>query len=49
MIKLSQKDLKDKENFFYSYMGMKKNNASLSEVDPNANVNNKNIATFGAE
>ena len=24
MIKLSQKDLKDKENFFYSYMGMKK-------------------------
>lgn len=49
MIKLSQKDLKDKENFFYSYMGMKKNNASLSEVDPNANVNNKNIATLGAE
>jgi ribonucleoside-triphosphate reductase len=49
MIKLSHKDLKEKENFFYSYMGMKKNNASLSEVDPNANVNIKNIATLGAE
>jgi len=49
MIKLSQKDLKEKEKFFYTYMGAKKNNASLSEVDPNANVNNKNIATLGAE
>jgi anaerobic ribonucleoside-triphosphate reductase len=49
MIKLSQKDLKEKSDYFYSYMGMKKNNASLSEVDPNANVNNKNIATLGAE
>ena len=49
MIKLSQKDLKEKEKFFYTYMGAKKNNASLSEVDPNANVNIKNIATLGAE
>lgn len=49
MIKLSQKDLKEKEKFFYTYIGAKKNNASLSEVDPNANVNNKNIATLGAE
>ena len=49
MIKLSQKDLKDKENFFIHIWAWRKNNASLSEVDPNANVNNKNIATLGAE
>ena len=49
MIKLSQKDLKEKERFFYGYMDDKKNNATLSEVDPNANVDNKNIATLGAE
>lgn len=49
MIKLSHKDLEEKRKYFYSYMGNKENNASLSEVDPNANVNNKNIATYGTE
>jgi len=49
MIKLSQKDLEEKIKYFNSYMSDKKNNASLSEVDPNANVNNKNIATLLSE
>ena len=49
MIKLSQKDLDEKIKYFNSYMDVKKNNASLSEVDPNANVNNKNIATLLSE
>lgn len=49
MIKLSQKDLDEKVKYFNTYMDVKKNNASLSEVDPNANVNNKNIATLLSE
>lgn len=48
MIKLNEKELKEKEKYFYSYMDSG-NNASKSEVDPNSNVTSKSVATFGAE
>ncbi len=48
MVKLTEKELKEKEKYFYQYMG-KGNNATLSEVDSNANVSSKNVATFGCE
>lgn len=48
MIKLSVNELKEKEKYFYKYMGVG-NNATLSEVDANSNVTTKSIATFGAE
>lgn len=48
MIKLSKKQLKEKENFVKRYMG-DGNNATLSEVDSNANVSHKNVATLDGE
>lgn len=48
MVKLNERELKEKERYFYEYMG-KGNNATLSQVDPNSNVSSKSIATFGAE
>jgi len=49
MIKLNHRELEEKVKYFNSYMDKKKNNATLSEVDPNANVHNKNIATLLSE
>lgn len=48
MIKLSQKDLKEKLDFVSKYMSGG-NAATLSEVDPNANVSSKNVATLANE
>lgn len=48
MVKLTERELKEKEKYFYDYMSSG-NNASLSEVDANANVSSKSVATFGAE
>lgn len=48
MIKLSKKQLKEKEAFIKRYM-REGNNATLSEVDSNANVSHKNVATLDGE
>lgn len=48
MIKLSQKDLKEKVDFAKKYMAG--GNAAMgSEVDPNANISSKNVATLATE
>ena len=48
MIKLTTKELEEKSNFIDKYMGVG-NAASLSEVDSNANVDSKNVATLNNE
>lgn len=48
MIRLSKKQLKEKREFVMKYMGGG-NNATLSEVDPNANVSHKSVATLDGE
>jgi len=48
LIKLSQKDLREKVEFAKRYMAGG-NAASGSEVDPNANVSSKNVATLATE
>jgi len=48
MIKLSQKDLKEKNDYAKNYMS-NGNAASKSEVDPNANVSTKSVATLDNE
>jgi len=48
LIKLSKKQLKEKEAFIKRYM-QEGNNATLSEVDSNANVSHKNVATLDGE
>lgn len=48
MIKLSKKQLAEKWNYVQKYMG-EGNNATLSEVDPNANVSHKSVATLDGE
>lgn len=48
MIRLSKKQLKQKYDYVKKYMG-EGNNATLSEVDSNANVSHKSIATLDGE
>lgn len=48
MIKLTKKQLKEKQAFITKYMGAG-NNATKSELDANANVSHKNIATLVGE
>lgn len=48
MIRLSEKQLKEKKNFVMRYMG-EGNNATLSELNPNSNVHMKNVATLAGE
>lgn len=48
MVKLSHSILKEKVDFAKRYMG-EGNPSSLSEVDANANVERKNVATLAAE
>lgn len=48
MLRLNKTQLKDKIDFIHKYSG-KGNAASLSEVDANANVDKKNIATLARE
>lgn len=49
MIKLTEEQLKEKAAFINDYIGNADNNASNSEVDPNANVTLKNVATLDTE
>ena len=48
MIRLSKKQLREKARYVSKYMG-DGNNATLSEVDPNANVSHKSVATMDGE
>jgi len=49
VIRLTKKQRKQKAQFYHEYVHNGKNNASNSEVDPNANVSGKNVATMRAE
>ena len=48
MIKLSKKQLEEKARYIKKYLG-NGNNATLSEVDSNANVSHKSVATLDGE
>lgn len=48
MIRLTKKQLKEKNAFVKRYMG-EGNNATLSELNPNSNVHMKNVATLAGE
>ncbi|PAF45982.1 anaerobic ribonucleoside-triphosphate reductase [Helicobacter sp. 11S02629-2] len=49
MITLTKNQLDEKLRYAKSYIETTHNNSTLSEVDPNANVDKKTIATLGAE
>lgn len=49
MIRLTEEQLREKAAFVYNYIGNSGNNASNSEVDPNANVTIKTVATMDSE